>query len=347
MIFKNKISHDLFRLIRTGLIPLIPFYYLLFMLNKKIKRTRDAGLTVVCVGNITTGGTGKTPAVIYIAGLLKGLGYSPAVVSRGYGGSKSGEGAVVSDGENIFLTPDESGDEPYLMAAALKGVPVAIGKNRLPLIEKLQHEFNVDIIVMDDGYQNFSIQKDISVAVIDAVRPFGNCLLLPAGDLREPKSSLGRSDIILLNKSDLAAEGNLRLLKKKISKTAPAAGIFNSRYKINSICRVNDIKYREKIESIKGKKVIALSGIGNPKAFTLMLEKFKPAILKPIVYPDHYRIAQSDIPAITKKAEWFDYVIMTEKDYVKFMKFDLNEKFFFLKIEMEISDNDEFKKYFI
>lgn len=347
MILKKKILYDLFRLTRIVLIPLIPLYLLLFKINQKVKRPLNPGIPVICAGNITTGGTGKTPAVIFIVKLLKELGYSPAVVSRGYGGLKSKIGAIVTDGKKISLSPEEAGDESYLMALNLNGVPIAVGKNRLQSIEHLKQTFNIDIIVMDDGFQNFSIKKDISVVVIDAVRPFGNGLLLPAGDLRETKTSLSRSDIILLNKSDLVTEHELISLRKKISKIAPAVPIINSYYKIDSICRINNISHKEKIDSITGKKVLAISAIGNPDAFFMMIKKYNPGLLESIIFPDHCWFKKSDISRFINYSESCDYVITTEKDYIKLMEFDLNDRFFFLKIGMDISDNDVFRNYFI
>ncbi len=347
MAFQKKILYDLFGAVRIILIPFIPLYYLLLRLNRMIARPRCAGLPVICVGNITTGGTGKTPAVIHIAEMLKGLGYSPAVVSRGYGGSRTKTGAVVTDGERILLTQEEAGDEAFMMALDLRGVPVAVGKNRLESVERLRQDFNIDIIVMDDGLQNYTIDKDISVAVIDATNPFGNGLLLPAGDLREPVSSLKRSDIVLLNKSDLADDRRLISLIKKIKKAAPAVKIFNSRYKIASLLRINDINYKEGIESLAGKRVLAAAAIGNPGAFFKMIESCKPAIMEAIAFPDHYRFRGSDVERLSGRSTGYDYVIMTEKDFVKLRGHSVNDKFFFLKIGIEISNNDIFKNYFI
>jgi tetraacyldisaccharide 4'-kinase len=199
---------------------------------------------------------------------------------------------------------------------------------------------------MDDGFQNFSIQKDISVVVIDAHKPFGNGLVLPAGDLRESRKSLNRCDIILLNKSDLIPELELISLRKQINRIAPAVSIFNSFYSIDSIRRINDINCAEKIDIIAGKKVLLISAIGNPQAFLKMVENYNPALKKIIVFPDHYWFTKSDIQRFHSYSENYDYVIITEKDYVKFSEFIFNNKFYFMKIEMNVNNKEIFLNHF-
>ena len=157
---------------------------------------------VISVGNLAVGGTGKTPMTIYVAGLLKGLGYRVVVISRGYQGRKEKSGGIVSDGQTIQMGPQDAGDEPYLMALKLEGVPVLVGKDRFRIGMMAVREFVPDVLVLDDGFQHLKVHRDLDLLLLDASRPFGNGHLLPRGVLREPIDRLNRGDAIVLTRSD-------------------------------------------------------------------------------------------------------------------------------------------------
>ncbi|MCP4686641.1 MAG: tetraacyldisaccharide 4'-kinase, partial [Desulfobacterales bacterium] len=164
--------------------------------------TKRLPCKVISVGNITVGGTGKTPMAIYVARLLQKLGRSPAIISRGYKGGAESAGGVVSDGRAILLGPDASGDEPYLMASALPNIPVLVGKDRFTAGERAIREFHPDVIVLDDAFQHLRLSRDVNLALLDHRRPFGNARLLPRGPLREPLSALSRADAYLITRAD-------------------------------------------------------------------------------------------------------------------------------------------------
>jgi tetraacyldisaccharide 4'-kinase len=158
---------------------------------------------VVSIGNITVGGTGKTPVTLHVADLLRRMGYKVAVISRGYGGSAGKKAGIVSDGQEIKMTPEEAGDEPYMISLKLKGIPVIVGRDRVKAGRFAIGEFGSDIIVLDDGFQHLGLRRDLNIVLLDSANPFGNGYLLPRGVLREPLSHLGRADAFVLTRSDL------------------------------------------------------------------------------------------------------------------------------------------------
>jgi tetraacyldisaccharide 4'-kinase len=155
---------------------------------------------VVSIGNITAGGTGKTPMVIMIAKLLKNSGYHPAVLSRGYAGKNEKQVNVVSDGSRIFGNPDDTGDEPFLIAASA-GVPMLTGADRFAAGSQAVAQMGADVLVLDDAFQHRGLHRDLNILLLDAERPFGNGCLLPRGSLREPRGALKRADMIVLTRS--------------------------------------------------------------------------------------------------------------------------------------------------
>ncbi|GAI79803.1 unnamed protein product, partial [marine sediment metagenome] len=161
------------------------------------------------IGNITVGGTGKTPTVIMLANLLKERGYRPAVLSRGYGGKKRSSISIISDGSNILAKPDEAGDEPALIAKSVNHVPVITGPNRFITGKYAIDHLGADVLILDDAFQHRSLFRDIDIVLLDGKRPFGNGFPLPRGSLREPKKALKRADIIVLTGTDREEEKSL------------------------------------------------------------------------------------------------------------------------------------------
>ncbi|HRP70034.1 MAG TPA: tetraacyldisaccharide 4'-kinase, partial [Turneriella sp.] len=167
--------------------PLEKLYSFGDRLNKRLKKSvRIPGTRILSVGNITTGGTGKTPATIYFSKLLRSDYPTQAVLSRGYGGKLSHKTTLLSDGYKLLMPSDDSGDEPYLMAVNLPGVKIAVGRNRLKNAQQLLRDSNISLFLLDDGFQHYRIARDADVVLVDATNPFGSGQLLPNGILREP-----------------------------------------------------------------------------------------------------------------------------------------------------------------
>ena len=167
--------------------------------NIGLLKTKRLPCPVISVGNITVGGTGKTPLVMLLARGLKERGIKIAILSRGYKRKKNSD-SLVSDGQNLFLSPEAAGDEPYLMANALKGVPILVGKDRFMTGQMALERFGVRGLLLDDGYQHLHLHRDLNILLIDSNVGFGDGHLLPRGILREPLSHLQRADLFVLTK---------------------------------------------------------------------------------------------------------------------------------------------------
>ncbi len=249
-----------------------------------------AGIPVVAIGNLTVGGSGKTPLAIHVAELLKARGWSPAIVSRGYGGTVRAPRAV-----SLASDPAEVGDEPVLMARRA-GCPVWVGADRAAVAERLRAEHpECDVIVLDDGLQHYRLRRDLEIAVVDA-RAFGNGFMLPAGPLREPRTRLWSVDAVVAHGTDKVKGYAMRLEGDEAH-------------------RATDARDRRRLQSFAGARVHAVAGIGDPNRFFLQLTKAGMTVV-PHPFPDHHPFRAEDL-------EFGDDapVLMTEKDAVKCKRF--------------------------
>jgi len=257
----------------------------LLYLARFLPSTR-AGIPVLAIGNLTVGGSGKTPLAIHVAELLKAKGWSPAIVSRGYGGT-----VQAPRGVSLASDPAEVGDEPVLMARR-SGCPVWVGADRAAVIAALRHEHpDCDVVILDDGLQHYALRRDLEIAVVDA-RVFGNGFMLPAGPLREPRTRLWTVDAVVAHGTD-AVKGYAMQL----------AG--------DELHRATDARERRKLQSFAGERVHAVAGIGDPNRFFLHLSRLGVKVV-PHPFPDHHPFRAGDL-------EFGDEapVLMTEKDAVK------------------------------
>jgi tetraacyldisaccharide 4'-kinase len=312
--------------------------YKLYDLNILKKRKAD-GVYIICIGNITAGGTGKTPAVQYFAKKIISEGKKVAIISRGYMGKRKQEPFIVSDGKSILCTPNESGDELYLHAISLK-TPIVAAKKRYDGVKFCQKEFGSEVIIMDDGFQHIQLERDWNIVLIDATNPFGGNNLLPLGRLREPIAGLKRADEFIITRSDSVSEevineiiDKLKKYGKKISKAVHFSGSFIFKEKIINV------------EFIKGKEVFLFSGIGNPANFRRSIESLGAVVAEEVSYRDHYKFSEKDISEIERKFKKSNAKLMvtTEKDFVKIEKIcskEFIERLYILKIEFKISEEN-------
>lgn len=301
-------------------------------------KTKTIPCPVISVGNITVGGTGKTPLVIALAKGLMGRGISVAILSRGYRGKKTSQ-PVVSDGKTIFLSPEESGDEPFLMAQACKGIPILVGKNRFINGRIALQRFGVKGLLLDDGYQHLPLHRDMNILLIDSHIGFGDHHLLPRGILREPLSHLRRANLFLLTK--LEGPEIFQPLEKKIREIHPSSQVFHSHYEPVSL--VGPQEEQEEFHSLKGKKILALSGIANSNYFTSLLRKCGMEIVREAIFPDHHLYTKKDLPFIEEKSRGVDYIVTTEKDMVKLKKLNMDRlPLRALRIEVKIWEEKQF-----
>jgi len=311
-----------------------------FLYSLQWLKTRILPCPVISVGNITVGGTGKTPLVMALAKGLMAKGIAVAILSRGYKRTKTSE-PVVSDGKTIFLSPEESGDEPFLMAKACRGTPVLVGKDRFVNGRIALQRFGVKGLILDDGFQHLPLCRDINILLIDSHIGFGDRHLLPRGILREPLSQLRRADLFLLTKAE--DPETYQPLEKEIYEIHPRAQVFHSHYEPVSL--VGPQGEQEELDSLKGKKILALSGIAHPDSFSSLLRKCGMKIVKEAIFPDHHLYTTKDLSYIEEKAEGADGIVTTEKDMVKLKVLNIDHlPIRALRIEMKIQEEEEFFK---
>jgi tetraacyldisaccharide 4'-kinase len=273
---------------------------------------------VISVGNITVGGTGKTPLVMALARWLMERGIPVAILSRGYKGKRKSR-TLVSDGHRILLSSEESGDEPFLMAGSLQGIPILVGKDRFANGRTALQRFGVQALLLDDGYQHLQLYRDLNILLIDSNIGFGDSHLLPRGLLREPLSYLRRADLIVLTKVE-HPEG-CRLLEEKLREIHPFSPIFHSHYEpLNLIGPKGE---QEDIRSLRGKRTLVFSGIANPSYFSSLLKKCGMEIVKEAIFPDHHLYTDEDLISIEKQGRGVDWFLTTEKDMVKMSKINI------------------------
>jgi len=293
------------------------FYYLiiklkLFLYEKKIIKQHSLKTKIISIGNITLGGTGKTPAVIEIANLFQNN--KLTILSRGYKSEYEHKIAIVSDGNEILLKQKEAGDEPYLLAKRLPSVPIIIGKDRVKSARYAIYKFGAEIIILDDGFQYLPLKRDLDIVLIDGREPYGNTHIFPMGNLREPIESLKRAHIFIITKVDQCL--NRSWIIQHLKRINPQAIILESIHKPIKFVGL-DSKEEYHLEAIKDMDILALSSIGDPECFEATLRKLVNKKFIHLKFPDHYVYTKKDINKLTDYLQGVSFIITTEKDIVR------------------------------
>lgn len=322
-----------------------------FMKKEKLK------CCVISIGNITVGGTGKTPTAQKMAAIVKAMGYRVVILNRGYRSHWDKEIGVVSNGNKIFMTAYEAGDEAYLMAKTLPGIPVIIGKNRAVTGRYAVDELNAEVIIMDDGYQHWQLERDLDIVLVDTLNMFGNGCVLPRGTLREPLHNLARGDLFLLTKTDQSSKLSRIQLRNTIAKYNVDAPVIESIHHPKNFVEIADwykgiaVNIRN-LEDLKGKDVMVFSAIGNPSSFEQTLSSIGVNILEAVRYPDHHDYGMLEMQYINERASSLKAVAMiaTAKDAVKipteFIYSDREIPLYILNMDICITEGmDKFKEY--
>src|SRR3989441_697132 len=290
------------------LAPLIPLSHLYGLAMRARRVLFRSGLLrqqilpcrVISVGNLTVGGTGKTPVVIALAAALRDRGRKVGVISRGYKRRSGTSILEISDGRTLRGHPGDSGDEPFLIAHRCSGVPVAVGADR-PLVGRyLVDRFCLDTLVLDDGYQHLALRRDMDILVLDAGAPFGNGYLLPRGRLREPLSAMERASAVLVTRASQAQR--LDELQATVRAVAPAVPIWITDFAPSAVVKVGGSAAVEP-SALKGERVLAVSGIGNPESFRRLLGAAGAIVVDHCVFPDHHAYSVDDLQRVRSAAE--------------------------------------------
>jgi tetraacyldisaccharide 4'-kinase len=310
-----------------------------FLFDLGLFHSKRLSCPVICVGNLTSGGTGKTPLVMWLAETLTGKGLPVAILTRGYGGKKA-SGPLLSDGKSILLSQEESGDEAYLMAQRLRETPILVGGDRFRNGQLALAKFGVRGLVLDDGFQHLSLRRDLDIVLIDASLGFGDGHLLPRGILREPLGHLRRAHLFLLTKvEDREA---CKPLEIQLHNIHPVP-IFHSHFE--PVAFIGSQGEAEKLQAFQGKGMIALSGIGSPGYFSSQLTKLGINVAGEIIYPDHHVYTPKDLTLLARRAREADAIVTTEKDMVKLKNLDVSDlPLWALRIRFKIREEEEFLK---
>ena len=286
------------------------------------------------IGNLTLGGTGKTPMVIFLATFFKNLDKKIAVLSRGYGRETKGMLLVTRGDGDVLCTWEDCGDEPYMIANKLQGVPVLVDENRYRGGLYLVENFNPDIIIMDDGFQHRALHRDLDIVLVNGGDRIRDHRLLPYGALREPWGNIIRADAIIITKKKPSP-----LIKRKIDETSLPQLYAKS---------IPTVRVPYSFSSKRGldKKVFIISGLGNPKFFEKTVEHLGYEICGVKNFPDHYHYKKRDLNKVEllAKESGATQILTTEKDWVKLKEFKPDITFGIVDIDIRIQDNETLKR---
>ncbi len=322
-----------------------------FFYRKNILQSQKLPCKVISVGNLTVGGTGKTPMTIHLARRLSRQGYKIVVLSRGYKGASEKIGGIVSDGQTLLMNPAQAGDEPFMMARNLKHIPVIVGQNRVKAGWLAIEKFAPDVIVLDDAFQHLKLARDMNLVLLDYQTPFGNTCLLPRGILREPMSALARADAFVLTRCDairsakIERSGFSHIFLKKIIGNRPVFKSIHSPYISELITAesrtsraglkpalqgrsskaglepaLQEISSRAGLKpALQGRTGFVFSGIAGNRDFRHTVETLGCNIAGFSEFADHHRYSEKEIEIIINSAyrTKADMLVTTEKDYVR------------------------------
>lgn len=308
-----------------------------------IRKRRRLPCRVLCIGNLTTGGTGKTPMTQTLCRLLQAAGKRVVVLSRGYGGQNEYGCAVVSDGERLLLNAREAGDEAFLLASTLPGIPVVVGKDRRVTGTLAWERFRPDVIVLDDGMQYWQLHRDLDIVLLNACEPFDNGWTFPRGLLREPPSHLRRAGIVVLTNARRAGEAQVATLQRRVAKLAPGCPAFTADLTPTGLRDLAG-KMNYPLTWLEERKVAALSALGNPGAFEAMLESLGAALTSRFRFRDHRRIPEDELARVCREAAagGAEALLTTEKDAVKLDPDGAQIPLLALQVEMRIAGEPAF-----
>jgi tetraacyldisaccharide 4'-kinase len=306
-----------------------------FLYDVRILRDATLGVQVIAIGNLTVGGTGKTPVVEKFAKALRDRGRKVAILSRGYKSkapplwqkwwfwlnhTEEAPPRVVSDGERVLLDSELAGDEPFMLARNLPGVVVLVDKNRVKAGAYAIKRFGCDTLVLDDGFQYLPLKGQLNLLLVDKTNPFGNGHLLPRGVLREPIKHLRRASYVFLTKSNGQRDHELESV---IARNNPGVDIIECAHRPQYLQRLGGprgaLEGREPLTFLKGRRVLAFSGIATPESFEKFLRDLGALIVARERFLDHYRFASEDFDELVAQAqhEGAECLVTTEKDAVR------------------------------
>jgi tetraacyldisaccharide 4'-kinase len=287
---------------------------------------------VISIGNITTGGTGKTPLVIQLCKSLQQKNLRCAVLTRGYKTHTSNE------------NQEPRTDEPAILSKSCPAAKVIVNPDRVEAASDAVNKFGSNVLIMDDGFQHRRLERDVDIITMDAIRPFGYGKILPAGLLREPITALKRADAVVLTRCDQASDAELSKIEERLRLTSPDIIIARSIHRPVCVKSFNNKEIA--FEELKNKKVFAFCGIANPDAFLRTIEGLRAHLAGSKIYNDHHHYSKNDVADISERAKYLnaDLILTTEKDCSKTILLAANKKepsFAYLVIELTFNTGED------
>ncbi|MEE9260177.1 MAG: tetraacyldisaccharide 4'-kinase [Candidatus Scalindua sediminis] len=303
-----------------------------------IVKSKRLPVKVISIGNITMGGTGKTPLVEFSAKYLQNKGRKVAILSRGYGDQNH---SIIKDNSKA---KEFVNDEYLILRENLKDVPTLLGRDRVQNAKKAIKDHDVDCLILDDGFQHLRIKRDLDIVVIDSLNPFAEEVLVPRGTLREPLKNLSRADLFVLSHCSLNNEDTLKSIYAKLNHINAAIPVCESIHKPVNIESIKDNSLLEP-EWLKGKKIYGLCAIGNPESFASTLRELGADVIRLRVFHDHHSYTQEELDGVITEAKTLntDAIVVTQKDIVKIRNKNINDaNILSLKVELQITKGMEF-----
>ncbi len=321
----NQRANELLQTLRSWLSPLSIFYFLGCYLRLRcfeagVLRSHRLPVPVISVGNLTVGGTGKTPVTIDLARRLIRDGYRPAILSRGYKRRSGQAMVVVSDGNQLLAEPPVCGDEPYMMARAVPRAVVIVGSDRRKTGHLAISSYGCDVILLDDGFQHLKVERQLDVVLYDYNDDPQTLELLPAGRLREPFSGLARAHYVVITKvPSTPSADRLNAIKNLIRRFAPAAVVTKCQFEPDGVQRIYAQQNVAITTKVAGTRVLAFCGIARPETFFEQLRTLGAFPVGCISFPDHHWFSDAELAELKNRffSSGADLMVTTEKDAVR------------------------------
>jgi tetraacyldisaccharide 4'-kinase len=296
-----------------------------FFYHRGILVSKQLPCPVISVGNLTIGGTGKTPLTIYLAQMMPTKGMKTAILSRGYKGAFEKKGGIVSDGHCVLLEAAVAGDEPYMMASRLNSASVLVGQNRFEMGLIACSRFQPDVILLDDGFQHLQLKRDINLLLLDGQLPFGNHHLLPRGPLREPLQALERADAFILTRCPSASPLHLDRRTLKELKVSGKPLFFTRHIPVirkiipHPVTSASQRQSRHYLKQLRQHRLFAFSGLAHNTHFHSTIRALDGQLCGSANFPDHHPYQRQELEQITQQAQHAkaDMIVTTYKDFVR------------------------------
>jgi tetraacyldisaccharide 4'-kinase len=307
--------------------------------NRGLFKVTKLPVPVISVGNLTTGGTGKTPLVEWVCRTLARKQRKVCILTRGYGRSNPDSRVVVSDGSTVLTNAAQAGDEPFLLAHSLTGLAAVISDpNRAAAGKWAIDHLGAEVLVLDDGFQHLALARDLDIVAIDATNPWGGGKLLPAGRLREPRSCLSRADCVVVTRADQSDQ--LTLLETEIRRLNSTCPVVRSEMTVTSISTLNSERHEE-VAAVP-QPTAAFCAVGNPESFFELLRQNGIDPVCNRTFRDHHQYSQSDVDSLIRESRQAgaQSIITTSKDAVKLHESEFALPCYVLNIEISITEED-------